>query len=79
MSYRGLGLLAPNRYEVDLSNEILNIDFDEGAAKISKVKVGGQKKYLPSGQVRTHAPAVDRVGRYFFRPPTLTSDIFAAP
>ena len=56
----------------------LNIDFGLGAAKISEVKVGGKKKYLPSGRVRTHAHAVGRVGRYFFGPPTLTSDIFAA-
>ena len=54
------------------------MDFGQGAAKISEVKVGGRKKYLPSGRVRTRAPAVGRVGRYFFRPPTLTSDIFAA-
>ena len=46
MSCHGLGLLAPNRYEVDLSNEVLNIDFGQGAAKISKVKVRGQKKLL---------------------------------
>ena len=63
---------------MDLLNEVLNIDFGQGAAKISEVKVGGRKKYLPSGRVRTRAPAVGRVGRYFFRPPTLTSDIFAA-
>ena len=41
MSYHGFGLMAPNRYEVDLSNEILNIDFGQGAVKISEVKVGG--------------------------------------
>ena len=70
--------MAPNRYELDLSNEVLIIHFGQGAVKISEVKVGGQKKYLPSGRVRTCAPAVGRVGRYFFRPPTLTSDIFAA-
>ena len=28
-----------NRYQVDLSNEALNIDFDQGAAKIPEVKV----------------------------------------
>ena len=28
---------------MDLSNEVLNIDFDQGAAKISEVKVGGRK------------------------------------
>ena len=64
---------------VKLSNEILNTDFGQGVAKISEVKVGGQKKYLPRGPVQTHGPAVGRVGRYFFRTPTLTSDIFAAP
>ena len=41
MSYNGLGLLAPNRYEVYLSNEVLNITFGLGATKISEVKVGG--------------------------------------
>ena len=43
VSYHGLGLLAPNRYEVDLSNEVLNIDFSQGTAKISEVKVGLKK------------------------------------
>ena len=66
MSCHRLGLLAPNGYEVDLSNEILNIDFGQGGAKISDVKVGGRKKYLPSSQVQTHAPAVGCVGRFFF-------------
>ena len=47
-SCQGLGLLAPNRYVIDLSNEVLNIDFDQGAAKKSKVKVEGQKKNLPT-------------------------------
>ena len=37
-----------NRYEMDLSNEVLNIDFGQGAAKISEVKVGRRKKYLPT-------------------------------
>ena len=45
---KALGFLSPNIYEIDLSNEVLNIDFDPGAAKILKVKVGGRKKYLPS-------------------------------
>ena len=69
----------PNRYEIDLSYEILDIGFEQGAAKISEVKAGGQKKYLPISPARTRAPGVGRVGRYFFRTPTLTSDIFAAP
>ena len=62
-----------------ISNEVQNIAFGQGAAKISEVKVGERKKYLPSGRVRTRAPAVGRVGRYFFHPPTLTPGIFAAP
>ena len=41
--------------EIDLLNEVLNIDFSQGAAKISKVKVGVRKKYLPISPVRTHA------------------------
>ena len=76
--FKSLWLCPPNKYEVDLSNEVLNIDFGQEAAKISEVKVGGRKKHLSISLVRAHAPAVGRVGRYFFRPPTLTSDIFAA-
>ena len=38
-SYHDHRLLAPNRYESDLSNEVLNIDFGQGVPKISKVKV----------------------------------------
>ena len=38
-SFKGLGLLSPNIFEIDLSNEVLNIDFDQGAAKISEVKI----------------------------------------
>ena len=36
--------LAPNKYETDLSNEVLNIDFCQDSAKISKIKFGGGKK-----------------------------------
>ena len=39
-SLKSLELYPPNRYEVDLSNELPNIDFGQGAAKISEVKVG---------------------------------------
>ena len=64
---------------MDLLNEVPNIDFDQGTAKISEVKVGGQKKYLPISPAQTRAPGVGSVGRYFFQTPTLTSDIFAVP
>ena len=63
---------------MDLSNEVLNIDFGQETTKIQEVKVGGKKKYLPISLVRTHAPGAGRVSRYFFQPLTLTSDIFAA-
>ena len=39
-----IGLLWANRYEIDFSNQELNIDFCQGATKISEVKVGGWKK-----------------------------------
>ena len=53
-------------------------DIGQGAAKISEVKVGGPKKYLPISPVQTHVPGASQEDRYFFGPPTLTSDIFAA-
>ena len=34
-----LSFLIPSRYVMDLSNEVLNIDFGQGAAKISKFGV----------------------------------------
>ena len=37
-----LGLLAPKKYETNLSNEVLNMHFGWEAAKISKVKDGVQ-------------------------------------
>jgi len=77
--FYGLGLLAPRKYEIDLTNEVLNTDFGQGAAKISKVKVGGRKKYLPTQPTQGASVRTRLVGRYFFQPPTLTSDIFAAP
>ena len=42
--YHGLGPLAPIRYELDLSNGVLNTQFGQGTAKISEVKVGDRKK-----------------------------------
>ena len=78
-TFKILELWSPNTYEMDLSNEKLNIDFGQETAKIKEVKVGGQKKYLPISPVRTHVPGDSRVGRYFFRTPDLTSGIFAAP
>ena len=42
--FHGLELLPPKTSEIDLSNEVLNFNFGQGAAKISKVKVGGRRK-----------------------------------
>ena len=61
-SFKSLGLYSPNRYEIDLSNEVLNIDFGQGAAKISELKFGGRNKHLSISLVRTHVPRVSRVG-----------------
>ena len=40
--FHGLGFQSPNRYESDLSNEVLYALVGQEAAKISEVKVGGQ-------------------------------------
>ena len=40
---KSLRLWSPNKYEIDLLNEMLNIDFDQEGTKISEVKVGGKK------------------------------------
>ena len=55
MSCQGLGLLAPIIYEVDLSNEVLNIHFGQGTAKISEVKVRGRKKIADWARFETEA------------------------
>ena len=41
-SCHDLGFHSPNRYESDLSNEVLYALVGQEAAKISEVKVGGQ-------------------------------------
>ena len=52
---------------MDLSNEVLNIDFGQGATKISEVKFGGRKKIsADSARFDTNAPLAGRVGRYYF-------------
>ena len=38
--------------EIDLSNEVLNIHFGQGATKISEVKVGGLKISAGSAEHR---------------------------
>ena len=51
--------MAPNIYVIDLSNEVLNVDFGQGAIKILEVKVGGQNKTSAnSARVEPDAPGV---------------------
>ena len=66
MSSQCLGLLASNRYEVDLSNEVLNIDFGEGTAKILEVKVSGREKYLPTRPAPGASVSNPARGQIFF-------------
>ena len=77
--FHGLELLAPKKYEIDLSNEVINFDFGQGAAKISKVKVGGRKKYLPTRPGSNNCAWGQPSWQIFIQAPTLTFDIFAAP
>ena len=65
-----------NRYESDLSIEVLNIDFGQWVAWISKVKVGSWKKSAGSAPAVVSNPTKSAI---MLRPQTLTSDIFAAP
>ena len=53
MSCHGLGLLASNRYEVDLSNEVLHALVGHEAAKMSEAKVGDLKKHCQLCWIRT--------------------------
>ena len=53
---------------MDLLNEVLKIDFDQEAAKISvKVKVGGKKNICRSAGLNPKRPELaEYLGRYFF-------------
>ena len=67
-----------NKYESDLSNEVLYDLLDQEAAKISEVKVGNRKKssrstrHLGASVLNLAESAIS------YQPPALTSDIFAA-
>ena len=77
-SFKSLGLCPPNRYEIDLSNEVLNIDFGRGAAKIPEVKSGVRKKYLSTRLTQGTWVRTGLIGRHVFQSPTLISNMFAA-
>ena len=51
-----LGHLAPNRYELYLSNEVLQIHIRQESAKISDVKVGGRRKIINLARFETALP-----------------------
>ena len=57
----------PNIYEIDLSNEVLNIDFGQGAAKMPEVKAGVGKKYQPTRLTPGAWVRTRLIGRYFFK------------
>ena len=44
MPFYSLGLLAPNRYESDVLNEVLNVLIGQTVAKLKSCKVGDHKK-----------------------------------
>ena len=67
-----------NRRGLDLSKEVLWVSVYQRAADLPAVKVGGQKKFLPSGPVRTRFARAGPLGRIFCQPPTLTARRSAA-
>ena len=60
--------MSCHKYEVDFSNKVIKIHFGQGAAKISKNKVGGWKKSAgaaPGISVLVSNPAESAI---FFQP-----------
>ena len=51
----------PTDPNIDHSNEALNIDFGQGGAKISEVKVEGRKYICLLARFKTDARSADRV------------------
>ena len=51
MSWHDLGFQSKNRYESDLSNEVLCILVSQAAAQIFEVKVGGRKENCQLGPI----------------------------
>ena len=50
---RLLDIYSVNNRGLDLSKEVLWVSVGQRAAELLAIKVGGQKKILPSGPVRT--------------------------
>ena len=55
-----------NKGGLDLSKNVLWVSVGQRAADLQAVKVGGQKKILPIGLVRTCFARAGRFGRIFF-------------
>ena len=60
-----------NKGGLDLSKEVLWVFVGQRTAELPAIKVGGLKKILPSGPVRTRITRAGPFGRIFFWPPTL--------
>ena len=61
-----LGLLSPNRYESDLSYEVLYALAGQEAAKILEAKVGGRWKIADSDRIETAGPWAWLIRQIFF-------------
>ena len=55
-----------NKRGLGFSKEVLWISVGQRAAELLAVKIGGQQKILPIGQVRTRFAHTGRIGRTFF-------------
>ena len=55
-----------NKRGLDLSKNVLWVSVGQGAADLRAVKVGGQKKILPIGPVRTRLARNGLIGRFSF-------------
>ena len=60
-----------NKRGLDLSKEVLWVFVGQRTAELPAIKVGGLKKILPSGRVRTQFACARKIGRILFQPLTL--------
>ena len=67
-----------NKGGLDLSKEVLWVFVGQRTAELPAIKVGGLKKILPSGPVRTRITRGGPFGRIFYKPPTLMAGRSAA-
>ena len=77
-SCHGLRLLAPNRYESDLSNDILYALVGQEAAKNIRGQSWRLIRYCRLSQIRDWCARGPADLADFFRPPTLTSVFFCS-